>query len=175
MGPCRSCPERGRNGRRYILKEVGSFMDMKWICHPSDNRESRLVPVFQRTFAVRDGLKAARLSITAHGIYEAALNGRPVTDNKFVPGLTSYYHRIQVQRYDVTALIQEGENLWRTTVGDGWWRWNNNFDPGWPCGGSWSWNMPMGRKSSPQTSASWWVQAQSSGAICRRARSMMPG
>lgn len=104
-------------------------MDTKWICHPLDNRETRLIPVFQRTFAVRGGLKAARLSITAHGIYEAELNGRPVTDNKFAPGLTSYYHRIQVQQYDVTALIQEGENLWRTTVGDGWWRWNNNFGP----------------------------------------------
>ena len=104
-------------------------MDTKWICHPLDNRETRLIPVFQRTFAVRDGLKAARLSITAHGIYETELNGRPVTDNKFVPGLTSYYYRIQVQRYDVTALIQEGENLWQTTVGDGWWRWNNNFGP----------------------------------------------
>lgn len=104
-------------------------MDTKWICHPLDNRETRLIPVFQRTFAVRDGLKAARLSITAHGIYEVQLNGRPVTDNKFVPGLTSYYHRIQVQQYDVTALIQEGENLWQTTVGDGWWRWNNNFGP----------------------------------------------
>ena len=96
-------------------------MDTKWICHPLDksldNRETRLIPVFQRTFAVRDGLKAARLSITAHGIYETELNGRPVTDNKFVPGLTSYYYRIQVQRYDVTALIQEGENLWQTTVG----------------------------------------------------------
>ena len=104
-------------------------MDTKWICHPLDNRETCMVPVFQRTFSVRDGLKAARLSITAHGIYEAELNGRPVTDNKFVPGLTSYYHRIQVQRYDVTALLQEGENLWQTTVGDGWWRWNNNFGP----------------------------------------------
>ena len=49
--------------------------------------------------------------------------------NKFTPGFTSYYHRIQVQRYEVTSLLHEGENRWQTTVGDGWWRWNNNF--GW--------------------------------------------
>ena len=29
--------------------------------------------------------------------------------------------------YDVTTLLTEGENLWQTTVGDGWWRWNNNY------------------------------------------------
>ena len=23
--------------------------------------------------------------------------------------------------------LLRGENLWQTTVGDGWWRWNNNF------------------------------------------------
>ena len=50
-----------------------------------------------------------------------------MTDHKFTPGLTSYYHRIQVQTYDVTELLHEGENIWQTIVGDGWWRWNNNF------------------------------------------------
>ncbi len=101
----------------------------KWICHPQDGRETRLVPVFRRFFQVAQGLKKATLEITAHGLYEAELNGKPVTDNRFTPGLTSYYHRIQVQEYDVTQLLQFGENVWVTTVGDGWWRWNNNFGP----------------------------------------------
>ena len=100
---------------------------IKWICHPNDNRETRLVPVFRRGFIVKAGLQSAVLRLTAHGLYEAELNGKPVTENKFTPGLTSYYYRIQVQTYDVTALLCEGENLWQTTVGDGWWRWNNNF------------------------------------------------
>ena len=99
----------------------------KWIRHPLDSDENRLVPVFRRCFAVKPGLAEATLRITAHGVYEAELNGKPATDHRFTPGLTSYYHRIQVQAYDVTALLHEGENLWQTTVGDGWWRWNNNF------------------------------------------------
>lgn len=102
-------------------------LDAKWICHPEDDRAARLVPVFRRTFRVRPGLQSAKLLLTAHGIYEAEINGRPVTADKFTPGLTSYYYRIQVQSYDVTELLYEGENLWQTTVGDGWWRWNNNF------------------------------------------------
>lgn len=99
----------------------------KWICHPQDGDENRLVPVFRKPFSVKQGLKAAKLSLSAHGIYEAQLNGQAVTDHKFTPGLTSYYHRIQVQTYDVTELLHEGENIWQTTVGDGWWRWNSNF------------------------------------------------
>ena len=99
----------------------------KWIRHPLDSDENRLVPVFRRCFQVKPGLAEATLRIMAHGVYKAELNGKPVTDHKFTPGLTSYYHRIQVQAYDVTALLHEGENLWQTTVGDGWWRWNNNF------------------------------------------------
>jgi alpha-L-rhamnosidase len=83
--------------------------------------------VFRRHFEVRKAIKSALLRLTAHGIYEAELNGVSVTENKFMPGLTSYYTRIQVQKYDVTALLREDGNELRVTVGDGWWRWNNNF------------------------------------------------
>ena len=99
----------------------------KWICHPSDGEQNRLIPVFRKIFCVKTGLQRAVLTISAHGIYEAELNGKAVTDRRFTPGLTSYYHRIQKQAYDVTALLQVGENLWQTAVGDGWWRWHNNF------------------------------------------------
>ncbi len=99
----------------------------KWICHPEDGRESRLVPVFRRCFSVRSSLKRAVLRLTAHGIYSAEMNGKAVSEDRFAPGLTSYYYRIQVQEYDVTAFLHAGENEWRTTVADGWWRWNNNF------------------------------------------------
>lgn len=101
----------------------------KWLRHPEDNRDIRLVPVFRKCFTVRAGLKAATLTITSHGLYETEINGKSVTEDRFTPGLTSYYHRLQVQEYDVAAFLREGENEWRTTVGDGWWRWNNNFGP----------------------------------------------
>ena len=83
----------------------------RWICHPRDGDENRLVPVFRKAFSVKQGLKEAKLSLSVHGLYEAQLNGQAVTDHKFTPGLTSYYHRIQVQTYDVTGLLHEGENV----------------------------------------------------------------
>ena len=99
----------------------------KWICHPYDGDENRIVPVFRKKFNVRADLKIARLTITSHGIFEAKINGKQVSPDKFAPGLTSYYYRIQAPTYDVTELLVEGENTWVSTVGDGWWRWNNNF------------------------------------------------
>ena len=99
----------------------------KWICHPEDGDENRLVPIFKKAFITKPGLRSACLCITAHGVFEAKINGQAVTEDKFTPGLTSYYHRIQVMHYDVTSLLREGTNVWQTTVGDGWWRWHNNF------------------------------------------------
>ncbi|MCR4674118.1 MAG: glycoside hydrolase family 78 protein [Lachnospiraceae bacterium] len=99
----------------------------KWIYHPLDNKESRLVPVFKKKFQVNKGLTEAHLKITAHGVYEPLINGRKITNKKFMPGLTSYYYRLQVQEFDIKNYLSLGENEWITQVGDGWWRWNNNF------------------------------------------------
>ena len=99
----------------------------KWICHPEDDKDNPLVPVFRRRFELHQKAKKAVLRLSAHGLYEANVNGASVTENRFLPGLTSYYYRIQMQEYDITALVKEGGNELLVTVGDGWWRWNNNF------------------------------------------------
>jgi len=64
----------------------------------------------------------ARLYITAHGVYEAALNGHRVGDELLAPGWTSYDHRLRYQTHDVTALVQAGENLLEVLLGNGWYR-----------------------------------------------------
>ncbi len=99
----------------------------KWICHPQDHKDHPLIPVFKKSFEVKKGLLSAVMNICAHGIYHTQVNGKEVTDHLFTPGFTSYYHRIQYQEYDITGLLKEGNNDWLTTVGDGWWRWHNNF------------------------------------------------
>ena len=37
-----------------------------WISHPGDGRDTRLVPVFRRTFTVQPGLEKAVLRLSAH-------------------------------------------------------------------------------------------------------------
>jgi alpha-L-rhamnosidase len=69
----------------------------------------------------------AELRITAHGIYEAFLNGTRIGDAELTPGFTAYRRRLQVQTYDVTALLQEGENVLGARLSDGWWRGQNGI------------------------------------------------
>ena len=92
----------------------------KWICHPEDHRGNHLVPVFRKKFELNHKVRKAVLMLSAHGLFEAQVNGMSVTENRFLPGLTSYYYRIQVHEYDVTALLKEGGNELLVTVGDGW-------------------------------------------------------
>jgi alpha-L-rhamnosidase len=70
----------------------------------------------------------ARLYATAHGIYEAHLNGARIGDVELAPGWTEYHHRLQYQTYDVTALLNEGRNVLGAVVADGWWCGYVGFD-----------------------------------------------
>ncbi len=76
-------------------------------------------PCFIRTFSAPKPVRRATLTITAAGVYDARLNGRPVTDFFLAPGWTSYLYRHQVQEYDVTHLM-ESDNRLEVLVGSGW-------------------------------------------------------
>ena len=79
-------------------------------------------PMFRRAFTVSKTVKSARLYITAHGIFEAYLNGHRVGNDYFAPGWTSYKKRLQYQTYDVTSLLYKGNNAAGVMIGDGWYR-----------------------------------------------------
>jgi len=80
------------------------------------------VPMLRKTFAVDGDVRSARAYVSALGLYEVELNGRRVGDDVFTPGWTSYDSRIQYQTYDVTNLLQRGENAIGAMLGDGWYR-----------------------------------------------------
>lgn len=65
-------------------------------------------------------VKSARLYVTALGLYECSLNGQRVGDDVLTPGWTDYHKRVQYQVYDVTCMLQEGENVLGAILGDGW-------------------------------------------------------
>ena len=103
-------------------------MDIKtssWITVSED--AGSICPVFRKGFAAEKSPAKAELQITALGVYHAEINGQKVSDFVLAPGWTSYDHRLQVQTYDVTALLQKNNEL-RVTVGRGWFR---SPMPGW--------------------------------------------
>ncbi|MGN1024636.1 MAG: family 78 glycoside hydrolase catalytic domain [Lachnospiraceae bacterium] len=101
----------------------------KWIDPelPHDPKERQRASYLKRTFSIAEG-KSARLYITAHGIYDAYLNGRHVDGYLLAPGTSQYPKRLQVQTYDVTELLHQGQNELLVTLGDGWYRGSVAFD-----------------------------------------------
>lgn len=95
----------------------------EWITgnYPVSKKERYPVDCFRKTFHATD-VKKARLYITACGLYEATINGQRVGDFVHAPGITDYRKRVQYQTYDVTALLQDGENALTVQLADGWYR-----------------------------------------------------
>jgi alpha-L-rhamnosidase len=79
-------------------------------------------PVLRGVLDVPGEVVKARLYATAHGLYEARLNGRRVGDQVLAPGWTSYPRRLRYQTYDVTDLVGEGGNELEVLLGNGWYR-----------------------------------------------------
>ncbi|MFK7808279.1 MAG: family 78 glycoside hydrolase catalytic domain, partial [Saprospiraceae bacterium] len=96
----------------------------QWIEPVLEERENAYnpSPLLRKEFQLNNSITKARLYITAHGLYEAFLNGKQVGDELFTPGWTSYNKRLQYQTYDVTRLLQKGENAIAVRLGDGWFR-----------------------------------------------------
>jgi alpha-L-rhamnosidase len=65
-------------------------------------------------------IKHARLYITSKGIFNAYINGQKVSNDVMTPGWTPYQKRIETLTYDVTPLINTGDNVLAATVAEGW-------------------------------------------------------
>lgn len=93
----------------------------KWITgnYRVSSRKRYPADCFRKTFHVENIVKA-RLYITACGLYEARINESRVGDFVLAPGHTDYTKRIQLQTYDVTALLKNGENVITCMLADGW-------------------------------------------------------
>jgi alpha-L-rhamnosidase len=118
--------------------EAGLLTPEDWIARPiggpwpeDPESDERRPPLVRREFDARDGLVAARLYVTAHGLYEVELNGERVGDDAMSPGWTSYDHRLRYYTYDVTDAVARGANAIGAWLGDGWYRgrlgWRGGF------------------------------------------------
>lgn len=84
-------------------------------------------PLFRKTFSISKKIKSATAYISAQGLYEASVNGKRIGDAYLTPGWTSYNNRTQYQQYDVTPLLNAGNNAVGAMLGNGWYRGNIGF------------------------------------------------
>jgi alpha-L-rhamnosidase len=79
-------------------------------------------PLLRKSFAVSKKLRSALAYVSAHGLYEAYLNGKKIGDACLTPGWTSYDKRLQYQVYDVSSMLGKGANAVGVMLGSGWYR-----------------------------------------------------
>jgi alpha-L-rhamnosidase len=85
---------------------------------------------FRREFDVRRPVMAARMYVTAQGLYETGIDGTPVGDHVLAPVWTSYPDRLRYQAFDVTEHLPPGRHALGVTVADGWFRGRIGFRGG---------------------------------------------
>lgn len=126
-----------RNGKASPWSAVTSFemgllqpgdWQAEWIGRANDTSgKPGPSPLFRKGFELSKPIKSARLYVTAHGLYDAHINGKRVGDDYLTPGWTAYDKRLQYQVYDITSLLRNGGNVIGATLGDGWYRGNLVF------------------------------------------------
>lgn len=80
------------------------------------------LPLLRGKFTAGENIASARLYASAQGLYEVSINGQKAGDQFLAPGWTDYDTRIQSQTYDITGLVQSGENVIGAALADGWHR-----------------------------------------------------
>jgi alpha-L-rhamnosidase len=97
----------------------------------NENLDERRPPLVRREFALAGTVAKARLYASAHGLYEAEINGTRVGTDALSPGWTVYGSRLRYYTYDVTDLVTEGANAIGSWLADGWYRgrlgWRGGF------------------------------------------------
>ncbi|WP_084011058.1 alpha-L-rhamnosidase [Pseudofrankia sp. DC12] len=116
--------------------EAGLLAASDWLAVPvradsleipdSDRRPVRV----RRDFTLARRVARARLYITAHGLFEAEINGKRVGDDVLAPGWTVYHARLRYRTYDITDQLSEGANTIGAWLGDGWYRGRLGFNGG---------------------------------------------
>jgi alpha-L-rhamnosidase len=77
--------------------------------------------LFRKDFTVDSQVRAARLTVTALGAYQAEVDGHPVASNTLLaPGWTDFHKRVLYQTYDVTSMLNTGSHTLGMILGGGW-------------------------------------------------------
>jgi alpha-L-rhamnosidase len=92
----------------------------RWIGDPRPSVDDVAATTLRHEFTLASRPARAVVYATALGVYELHVNGRRVGDHVLAPEFTDYRTRTQYQAYDVTSLLQPGENVIAALLGDGW-------------------------------------------------------
>ncbi len=115
------------SGSLKAAQDIGSLEDLHFgvgadrsLSAKNPDRLESTTALVRKDFKPTAKVVSARLYCTALGSYQAFLNGKQVGQSELTPGFTDYRKRVLYQTYDVTAMVNPGENTLAATLGAGW-------------------------------------------------------
>jgi len=101
-------------------KEVTGAGNAPWGYVEPSGLELHPLPLLRKTFQVSKKAVRAWVHVAALGTCRVHINGKPVTDDLFVPGRSDFRKRAYYRTYDVTPLVRRGSNAVAATLADEW-------------------------------------------------------
>lgn len=92
----------------------------EWIT--PDWSDKDIHPLFRKSFPVDQAVSSARAYVSGLGLYHLEINGKKVGDEQLTPFCNAYDKWIQYQTFDVTDLLQTGDNAMGAMLGAGWYK-----------------------------------------------------
>lgn len=96
---------------------------------PFDRKEEGYAPLFRRVFTIDTPIEAATVCFAGLGYGYLYLNGKEVSPDRFISPVSDYNKTVWYTKYDVTHLLQPGENIAAVCCGNGWF--NEPFPTAW--------------------------------------------
>lgn len=120
------------NGACYTATgsfETAIFSQEEWrgkfLSYP--NYTMRQSPVFVSNLQIRKGIRSCRAYFCGLGYGELYINGKKTDNSVLDPGWTDFTKRVLYRTFDVTDMVQEGENRIRVLLADGWMAHNHRY------------------------------------------------
>lgn len=81
----------------------------------------------RKKFSLKEKPASAELSVTGLGQFIAWINGHKVSDHFLDPAWTDYNKQVQYLRFEVSGLLDPGDNAIALEIGNGWYIWDTEY------------------------------------------------
>ena len=98
----------------------------QWIAADFADKEAQ--PLLAKDFTLSGKVQSAQAYVCGLGLYELEINGQKAGNEYLLPGYHCYDAQLEYQTFDITALLNEGENRVGLALAPGWYKGDIIFD-----------------------------------------------
>jgi len=82
--------------------------------------DQKISPYMRKSFQVTKDIQHARAYIIGLGLYELEINGQRIGNERLTPYCNAYDAWLQYQTFDITSILEKGDNACGVLLGNGW-------------------------------------------------------